>query len=184
MTTNYNITSNRSALSNASLGSNSSNIGDLGNLFNNFLSLFTTNNSNGLNNEAIATRMNSYGEMLNTMKLSDSQKANLMNSEYFRIQNDPMYKNTTSTLGNLANVAQTIGNVLGVGQAGFNLYSSIDSYSDKKRINAATLENMQLNNTALRDAIKFRQSEIDRLNRIRSNVNRQVSQSNAVKTSY
>ncbi len=174
---------NRNALSLAA-GIGQSVQGALGkgvDMFKNYLGFGQT--GNGLNNEAIARHMNTFAKTLEGSGLSTSQMADLMNNEYFRIQEDEAFKGN-SKVGSFDQAASAIGNVLGVGQAGFNLFNSIQNYGMQKKLNKATLENVRLNNDAMRTELEHRKNEIARLNKIRSNVNKQVTQGSEVKTSY
>lgn len=68
--------------------------------------------------------------------------------------------------------------------AGWGLFSSVSQYGHQKAMNKEALSNAKMKNEALRFDIDNRKAEVARWNQIRSNVNKQMQNASAIKTSY
>lgn len=86
-------------------------------------------------------------------------------------------ENFSNAMGMLNNAGQL---ATGVG----NLIMGFSNFKQQKEYNKQALANAKMQNEAMRFELDNRKSEIARLNRIRTNVNRAVNQGSSIKTSY
>lgn len=86
-------------------------------------------------------------------------------------------ENFSNAMGMLNNAGQL---ATGVG----NLIMGFSNFKQQKEYNKQALANAKMQNEAMRFELDNRKSEIARLNRIRTNVNKAVNQGSSIKTSY
>lgn len=84
------------------------------------------------------------------------------------------FSNAMGMLNNAGQLATGVGNLI----MGFS------NFKQQKEYNKQALANAKMQNEAMRFELDNRKSEIARLNRIRTNVNRAVNQGSSIKTSY
>lgn len=96
----------------------------------------------------------------------------------------PIYFKDMDMLGKANAVVGTGLDALKALNGAWGLFSSISQYGNQKALNKEHLANAKMKNEALRFDIDNRKAEVARWNQIRSNVNKQMQNTSAIKTSY
>lgn len=108
------------------------------------------------------------------------------NPEKIKLDKDgkPIYFKDMDMLGKANAVVGTGLDALKALNGAWGLFSSISQYGNQKALNKEHLANAKMKNEALRFDIDNRKAEVARWNQIRSNVNKQIQNTSAIKTSY
>lgn len=130
--------------------------------------------------QLVPTQNNDY-----VSKLLESIGIKVDNNDVFRNWLNSQQPNSQlDFLNNIKNISDTAFGALKTAGLGWGIFSSINDYQTQKSLNKKHLENLGLKNEALRFEIDNRRDEVNRLKQIRNNVNRQLINTSAIKTSY
>lgn len=126
---------------------------------------------------------------------NQSQVQTPLSNQYFASQlsnsNTSTSPVSTNNNSNTPSLAEGFSNAMGMlnnaGQLATgvgNLIMGFSNFKQQKEYNKQALANAKMQNEAMRFELDNRKSEIARLNRIRTNVNKAVNQGSTIKTSY